>query len=45
MSRCPGDGAAKFSAGPVHVYPLDRIRDAHRDMEEGRRTGKLVVRL
>lgn len=35
----------EFSAGPVHVYPLDRIRDAHRDMEEGRRTGKLVVRL
>ncbi|MFJ4771239.1 zinc-binding dehydrogenase [Streptomyces uncialis] len=35
----------EFSAGPVHVYPLDRIRDAHRDMEEGRHTGKLVVRL
>ncbi|AZK98704.1 zinc-binding dehydrogenase [Streptomyces tsukubensis] len=35
----------EFSAGPVHVYPLDRIRDAHRDMEEGAHTGKLVVRL
>ncbi|MEO3974350.1 zinc-binding dehydrogenase [Streptomyces sp. CAU 1734] len=34
----------EFSAGPVHVYSLDRIRDAHRDMEEGRRPGKLVVR-
>ncbi|GGZ49331.1 NADPH:quinone reductase [Streptomyces inusitatus] len=37
--------AGELSLGPVHVYGLDGIRDAHRDLEEGRRAGKLVVRL
>ncbi|NUU21713.1 MAG: zinc-binding dehydrogenase [Streptomycetaceae bacterium] len=34
--------AGEVSLGPVHAYPLDRIQDAHRDLEEGRRVGKLV---
>ncbi|RAG80733.1 NADPH:quinone reductase [Streptacidiphilus pinicola] len=32
-----------LSLGPVHAYPLDRVRDAHNDLEEGRRVGKLVL--
>ncbi|MQT04263.1 zinc-binding dehydrogenase, partial [Streptomyces jumonjinensis] len=35
----------QFSTGPIHVYTLDQIRDAHHDMEHGNHTGKLVVRL
>ncbi|WP_415949360.1 zinc-binding alcohol dehydrogenase family protein [Streptomyces sp. KLOTTS4A1] len=30
--------------GPVHAYALDDIRIAHRDLEEGRKVGKLVGR-
>lgn len=36
--------AGELSLGPVQVYPLERARDAHRDLEEGRRVGKLVLR-
>ncbi|MCM2389826.1 zinc-binding dehydrogenase [Streptomyces albipurpureus] len=36
-------GAGRLSLGPVHVYRLDQIRDAHQDLEQGRRAGKLVV--
>jgi NADPH:quinone reductase-like Zn-dependent oxidoreductase len=36
--------SGELSLGPVHVYPLDRVRDAHRDLEEGHRVGKLVLR-
>ena len=31
------------SLGPVHVYPLERIRQAHTDMEQNRTFGKMVV--
>ncbi|MFE2261502.1 zinc-binding alcohol dehydrogenase family protein [Streptomyces griseosporeus] len=34
--------AGEISLGPVHTYALDDIRTAHRDLEEGRRVGKLV---
>ncbi|MER5766493.1 zinc-binding dehydrogenase [Streptomyces sp. NPDC001985] len=37
--------AGRLSLGPVHVYALDEITAAHRDLEEGRRAGKLVVRI
>jgi NADPH:quinone reductase-like Zn-dependent oxidoreductase len=36
--------SGELSLGPVHVYPLDRVREAHRDLEEGNRVGKLVLR-
>lgn len=36
--------SGEISLGPVHVYALDDIRTAHRDLEEGRKVGKLVVR-
>ncbi|MGX6606067.1 alcohol dehydrogenase catalytic domain-containing protein [Micromonosporaceae bacterium Da 78-11] len=32
-----------LSLGPVTVYPLDRIRDVHRDVEANRVSGKVVV--
>ncbi|MFI1868724.1 zinc-binding dehydrogenase [Streptomyces jumonjinensis] len=35
----------QFSPGPIHVYTLDQITNAHQDMEHGNHTGKLVVRL
>ena len=31
------------SLGPVHVYALERIRQAHTDMEQNRTFGKMVV--
>ncbi|GHF44492.1 zinc-binding dehydrogenase [Streptomyces griseosporeus] len=34
--------AGEIGLGPVHTYALDDIRTAHRDLEEGRRVGKLV---
>jgi NADPH:quinone reductase-like Zn-dependent oxidoreductase len=36
--------AGRLSLGPVHVYPLEQVRAAHRDLEEGNRVGKLVLR-
>ncbi len=33
------------SLGPVHVYDLERIRQAHTDMEQNRTFGKMVVTL
>jgi NADPH:quinone reductase-like Zn-dependent oxidoreductase len=36
--------AGELALGPVHVYPLEQVRAAHRDLEEGRRVGKLVLR-
>lgn len=35
--------SGELSLGPVTVYPFDRIRDAHRDVEENRVSGKVVV--
>jgi NADPH2:quinone reductase len=35
--------AGTLSLGPVTVYPFDRIRDVHRDVEENRVSGKVVV--
>ncbi|MGW4033418.1 zinc-binding dehydrogenase [Streptomyces sp. NPDC004838] len=35
--------AGEISLGPVHAYAMEDIRTAHHDMEQGRRTGKLVV--
>ncbi|MFF9817198.1 zinc-binding dehydrogenase [Streptomyces sp. NPDC014006] len=32
----------ELALGPVHAYALDDIRTAHRDLEEGRKVGKLV---
>ncbi|MEV0977251.1 zinc-binding dehydrogenase [Streptomyces sp. NPDC049915] len=32
----------ELTLGPVHAYALDDIRAAHRDLEEGRKVGKLV---
>jgi NADPH:quinone reductase-like Zn-dependent oxidoreductase len=34
----------EITLGPVHVYALDEIGTAHRDLEEGRNVGKLVGR-
>ncbi|MFJ6567706.1 zinc-binding dehydrogenase [Streptomyces sp. NPDC091292] len=33
-----------LTLGPIHVYALDEIADAHRDLEKGHHVGKLVVR-
>ena len=30
------------SLGPVHVYAMERIRQAHTDMEQNRTFGKMV---
>ena len=35
--------AGTLSLGPSQVYPLERIRDAHRDVEANAVTGKPVV--
>jgi NADPH:quinone reductase len=35
----------EISLGPVHVYGLDDIRQAHTDLEHNRVVGKLVVRI
>jgi NADPH:quinone reductase-like Zn-dependent oxidoreductase len=35
--------SGEISLGPVHVYRLDDIQVAHRDLEEGRKVGKLVL--
>ncbi|MCO8270078.1 zinc-binding dehydrogenase [Actinoplanes sp. TRM 88003] len=35
--------AGTLTLGPVTVYPFDRIRDAHRDIEHNRISGKAVV--
>jgi len=32
-----------FSLGPIATYPMDRIRDAHRDVEANTVSGKIVV--
>ncbi|MET8330311.1 zinc-binding alcohol dehydrogenase family protein [Streptomyces sp. NPDC005181] len=32
----------EITLGPLHVYRLDEIRTAHRDLEESRKVGKLV---
>jgi NADPH:quinone reductase len=37
--------AGSLALGPVTVYPFERIRDAHRDIEENRISGKVVVRI
>lgn len=36
--------SGEISLGPVHVYSLDDIQVAHKDLEEGRKVGKLVGR-
>jgi NADPH2:quinone reductase len=38
-----GLAAATVSLGPVRVYPMDRIRQAHDDLEHNRGVGKIVV--
>jgi NADPH2:quinone reductase len=38
-----GLAAGTVSLGPVRVYPMDRIRDAHDDLEHNRGVGKIVV--
>ena len=35
--------AGTLSLGPATVYPIDRIRDVHRDVETNRVSGKVVV--
>jgi NADPH:quinone reductase-like Zn-dependent oxidoreductase len=35
--------AGKLSAPPVTAYPLERVADAHRDLESGQTVGKLVL--
>jgi NADPH2:quinone reductase len=37
--------AGSLDLGPVRAYALDRVRDAHRDLEAGSRGGKLVLTL
>jgi len=36
--------SGEISLVPVHIYNLDDIQVAHRDLEEGRKVGKLVGR-
>jgi NADPH2:quinone reductase len=36
--------SGEISLGPVHIYSLDDIQVAHKDLEEGRKVGKLVGR-
>jgi NADPH:quinone reductase len=36
--------SGEISLVPVHIYNLDDIHVAHRDLEEGRKVGKLVGR-
>jgi NADPH:quinone reductase-like Zn-dependent oxidoreductase len=35
--------AGRIAPPPVTTYPLDRVADAHRDLESGRTVGKLVL--
>lgn len=35
--------AGKISAAPVTTYPLDRVAEAHRDLESGTTVGKLIL--
>lgn len=35
--------AGALRAPPIHTYPLERVADAHRDIESGRTVGKLVL--
>ncbi|MEU8817318.1 zinc-binding dehydrogenase [Actinoplanes sp. NPDC048796] len=35
--------AGTLDLGPVTVYPFERIRDAHRDVEDNKVSGKVVV--
>ena len=35
--------AGEISAAPVTTYPLDRVADAHRDLESGTTVGKLIL--
>lgn len=35
--------AGRLTPPPVQTYPLDRVADAHRDLESGRTIGKLVL--
>jgi NADPH2:quinone reductase len=37
--------AGTYKAKPAHVFRFDEIQDAHRLMESGQATGKIVVRL
>jgi hypothetical protein len=34
---------AVLLSGPVSVYPMERIRDAHTDLENDTGVGKIVV--
>jgi hypothetical protein len=36
-------GAGEVSLGPIRVYALGQIRQAHADMEQNRTFGKMVV--
>jgi NADPH2:quinone reductase len=35
--------AGTLDLGPVHAYPLESVREAHRDLETGSHGGKLVL--
>lgn len=35
--------SGEVTLGPVHTYPMDDIRRAHTDLEQGAKVGKLVV--
>jgi len=35
--------AGTLTLGPVTVYPFERVRDAHRDIEQNRVSGKVVI--
>jgi D-arabinose 1-dehydrogenase-like Zn-dependent alcohol dehydrogenase len=35
--------AGEVSLGPVRIYALEQIRQAHTDMEQNRTFGKMVV--
>lgn len=37
--------AGTITLGPINTYRLDRIQDAHRDMESNAASGKLVVKI
>jgi NADPH:quinone reductase-like Zn-dependent oxidoreductase len=44
LQRCLDRLAAgEVSLGPVRIYALEQIRQAHTDMEQNRTFGKMVV--
>jgi NADPH:quinone reductase-like Zn-dependent oxidoreductase len=48
LAEAMGDLLGRAAAGtiapvPVTTYPLDRVADAHRDLESGETTGKLIL--